>query len=1009
MADTTRSRRTAGLTLALGLVLGGANESAAAPPVDFLRDVMPVLQKHCLSCHGPTKQKSGLRLDRKAAALKGGSGHGPAIVAGKSAESPLVRFAAGLDDELVMPPNDDNVRTLSDAEVATLRAWVDAGAPWPEPSVTTDDDPTARWAFAPLTRPDAPAEPGTEYGPVRNPIDAFLAARLRAKGLKPAAEADRRTLIRRLTFDLTGLPPTPEEVEAFERDPAPHAYERLVDRLLASPHLGERFARLWLDVAHYGESHGFGMDRPRQNAWPYRDYLVAAFNADTPYARFVQEQIAADALFPNRPETTPALGFAAAGPFNQSALAEQVDGTDCKRIALNLDRDDMVASVASTFLSLTVHCARCHDHKFDPIPQADYYRLQAVFAGVGRAERTFDADPAVAARRKVLTLEQEALARNPELPPVSADEARRLDDDRRAWEARVRHDLRGWTLLNPSILAAANGTTRVRQADGSYLATGSSPATETDTLTLADLPPGTTALRLELLPDPSLPGKGPGRADNGNVHITEIKAFALDGGDPAPVALKDPTADFSQPDWEVAKAFDGNASTGWGIHPEEGKPHAAVFALAKPWDGGSSAVLRLVVEQQHGRRHTLGRFRLWAYSRPDPSRFPALPSDALAALGVPESARTPAQKLLLSRHHRRLDLDARLAALPKPGRVFAIAGEFPAFRNYKPVSEPVPIRVLRRGDLKQPLDPVSPGALSAVRATTAEFSLPDLKDEKARRAAFARWLTEGANPLTWRSAVNRVWQWHFGAGLVATPNDFGRHGARPSHPELLDWLAATLRDNGSLKALHRLIVTSDAYRRSSVAAGTSDDTDNRLLARMNLLRLDAEQLRDALLCISGRLDPAMGGPSAVQFVLNDPNKEVAPQIDYASFDPDTPASSRRGVYRFLFRNINDPLLEAFDAADPSLSTPRRNVTITPQQSLALWNNRFVLRQCEHLAARLEREAPDLPSRLDRAGRLAWGRPLDADEARVLRAHAERHGLASACRLIVNAHDFVFIH
>ncbi len=290
--------------------------------------------------------------------------------------------------------------------------------------------------------------------------------------------------------------------------------------MLASPRLGERFARHWLDVVHFGESNGFGMDRPRYNAWPYRDYLIAAFNADTPYARFVQEQVAADALFPNEPTKIPALGLAAAGPFNQSALAEQVDGTDCKKIALNLDRDDMVSSIAATFLSLTVHCARCHDHKFDPISQADYYRLQAVFAGVGRTDREFDADPKIAALRLRLQTERAALDKNPDAP---SDDPGRLAAARDRWEADALASLRGWTTLNPSVIATEHGTTLVRQADGSFLATGANPTTETYTLTFADVPPGTSALRLEVLPDPSLPARsGTRRERQPSSHRVEI-------------------------------------------------------------------------------------------------------------------------------------------------------------------------------------------------------------------------------------------------------------------------------------------------------------------------------------------------------------------------------------------------------------------------------------------------------------------------------------------------------
>jgi hypothetical protein len=981
--------------------------SPAPRDADFAREVFPILERHCLRCHGPEKQRSGLRLDARASALKGGDAFGPAILPGKAADSPLIRLVAGLEEGLVMPPRDDDERTLSNAEIAVLRTWIDGGATWPDGVGASSDDPARHWAFQPLRRPTVRQ---SEKEP--NPIDVFINTRLQKERIRPGPEADRRTLIRRITFDLTGLPPTPEEIDTFERDPETDAYERLVDRLLASPRYGERWARHWLDIAHYGESNGFGMDRPRFNAWPYRDYVIAALNADTPYARFVEEQLAADVLSPDKPWLTPALGFAAAGPFNQSALAEQVDDTECKRIALNLDRDDMVSSIAATFLSVTVHCARCHDHKFDPIPQRDYYRLQASFAGIGRTERGFDQNRLVDARRRELSAWKAALDKDPDASPSSNEDQIALQSHRADWESRLIAEVGNWTILRPAKVDSG-GVTLKPQTDGSILAEGPNPEQATYSLAISDIPAGLTALRVEVLPDPTLPGKGPGRAENGNLHLTEIKAF-LDStkNTSRPLKLQNPTADFNQEGWGVATTLDGDPSTGWGIHPAEGQPHAAVFELAEDVRLSPGETLRVVLEQHHGRKHTIGRWRLSSSSRPRPARYTKASAapDVLAALSVPASQRTPAQEAILSRAQRRAFLDAQLGLLPEPSRVYAIAPDFPAFRNYKPPKGTLAIHVLKRGDVRNPLEAVSPGGLSCLPGLSSELGLASPQDEGARRAALARWITHRDNALAWRSIVNRVWHWHFGRGLVDTPNDLGRMGGRPSHPELLDWLAATFRDEGgSLKALHRQIVTSAVYRRTSRAEpGPQSDSDNRLLARMNRTRLDAEEIRDSLLAVSGRLDPAMGGPPAMQFVFNDPNKEVSPLINYSAFDPDSPASRRRGIYRFLVRNINDPLLEAFDAADPSLSTPRRNVTITPQQSLALWNNRFVLRSCEHLVARLDREATGAASRIDRACRLLWGRSPSAEEAVLLRQYAERHELTNACRLMVNANDFLFV-
>lgn len=375
----------------------------ASGSVDFVRDVQPIFAKSCYSFHGPQKQKSDYRLDVRQVALRGGS-TGGAIVAGHSSDSKLIQYVAGLDEETVMPPKGDR---LSADQIALLRAWIDQGARWPDGADAKVAD-QEHWSLKPLVRPAIPQP--KDAAAVRTPIDAFILAKLEARGMALSPPADKRTLIRRVTYDLIGLPPTPADVAAFLADESPGAYEALVDRLLASPRYGERWARHWLDVAHYADSHGFGMDRPRPNAWPYRDYVIHSFNADKPYARFVQEQVAGDALYPDDPQATIALGFIAAGPWNQSPIAEQMDEVDCKKIAQVIDRDDMVTTVMSTFVSTTVQCARCHNHKFDPVSQQEYYNLQSIFAGVDRVERPYDADPAVHVRRQRLLKQRAALA-----------------------------------------------------------------------------------------------------------------------------------------------------------------------------------------------------------------------------------------------------------------------------------------------------------------------------------------------------------------------------------------------------------------------------------------------------------------------------------------------------------------------------------------------------------------------------------------------------------------------
>ena len=995
------------LSLCLGLALTSATHAGAkdVANIDFFETkIRPVLVEHCYECHAGPKARGGLALDSRDAMLLGGD-NGPALIPGKADDSLLIRSILHARPELKMPKKKAK---LEDAVIADFARWVNAGAPFPVKRVSKDDPRSLDWwSLKPIIRPMIPSPKGR--GEEMGAIDAFILAKLREKGLQPSKEADRRTLIRRLTFDLHGLPPTPEEIDAFVKDGEPRAYERLVDRLLASPRYGERWARHWLDVVHYGESNGFGMDRPRFNAWPYRDYIIKAFNDDKPYARFVEEQLAADVLFPEEASAIAALGFGVAGPFNQSALVEQVDGTDCRKIAQNLDRDDIVTSVGSTFLSMTVHCARCHAHKFDPISQRDYYRMQAVFAGVGRAERPLELDSVAAARRKDLLQKQALLAKDEAAQPFAPDELEAIALGQRRWEKTASQ----WQTLMNLEAKSEHGTTFSVQKDGSLRCGGPRPERDTYHFSTKINPAGPiTAVRLEVLADGAFPKRGPGRQENGNLHLSEFRV-EVNG---VKVPIKKATADFNQDGWDITKAIDGNPATAWGIFPQVGKSHQAVFEFKEPIKTAGTLVFHL--DQLHGGGHLIGRPRLSVSTDAAPQLANPMSPELQAAFAIPVERRTKEQTEALARHYHRIYIDEQLAALPAPGKVWALANDFPAFRNYRAPKEPALIHILRRGDIKQPQDAVSPGALDCVTALKGDFNiLPSppgrgAGGEGLRRAALAKWLTDPANPLTWRSIVNRVWHYHFGQGIVNTPNDLGRMGSLPSHPELLDWLAVEFRDGGgSFKKLHRLIVTSAAYRQVTTHddANAKRDADNRYLWRMNRGRLDAEMLRDTLLAVSGKLDLKMGGPSAMQFDFKDPNKEVSPQISYDKFDPDSPASYRRCVYRFIFRNVNDPLLETFDAVDPSMSMAKRNVTITPLQALVLYNNRFVLRQCEHLAARLEREARDVSGRIDRACRLTMGRAPTREEAELLTAYANRHGLANACRVLLNCNDFLFVH
>ncbi len=874
--------------------------------------------------------------------------------------------------------------------------------------VSTNAD---HWAYRPLAAPPVPDFPAGSR-PSTNPVDSFIAAKLAEHGLTPAPEADRRTLLRRVSFDLIGLPPTPEELRAFLADTSTNAYERVVDRLLASPRYGERWARHWMDAAHFAETHGHDQDRIRTNAWPYRDYLIASFNDDKPYTRFVREQVAGDVLFPADPQATVALGFIAAGPWDESSLRDIREDTLDRQVARYLDRDDMLTTVMQTFASTTVQCARCHDHKFDPVSQRDYYALQAVFAGVDRANRVFDADPQVHVRRQDLMRKRRRVKQNDRALLLSAETSRAVTE----WEERRAAHPVTWSTVDAQTFVSVGGATLTKQADGSLLAIGTRPDRDTYTISARSPLAGITGIRLEVLPDASLPHQGPGRNENGNFHLSEFQLLTFEPGAKAAreIPLANPSADFDQQDWGIARALDGDEKTAWGIHPREGEAHQAVFELKEPLALPPGTTLVFVLKQLHGEGHLIGRPRLAVTDARTSLRV--LPTELTAIVALPIAQRTDDQRALLAADvlGERIRLD--LAALPPPSLVYAAANDFEPDASLKPSGVPRVVNLLKRGEITKPMEVISPGTLSCVTALPARFELADPADEGARRAALASWLTAKENPLTWRSIVNRVWHHHFGRGLVDTPNDFGRMGGTPSHPELLDWLAVWFRDDakGSFKELHRLLVTSATYRQSATVVNRKSeivnppDPGNRFLAHMNRIRLDAECVHDAVLQVSGRLDLHMGGPSDRQFDLQ-PGIHVTPRVDYTKFEVDGDAGRRRSVYRFLFRTLPDPFMEALDCPAGDQLTPARNNSVTVQQALALWNNAFVARNAEHFAARLEREAQTPEARIRRAFELVFGREASAEELTEFTGHTRQYGLANCCRLLFNANEFVFVN
>ena len=967
----------------------------------FREQIAPILEKRCVSCHSAKVAKGGLSLDSRAALFKGGDG-GPPVEPGRPDESLLIEKIQGTKPE--MPKSGD---PLVKPEVDVLRRWITEGARWPEGLTLVDRkfDGETWWAFRPLTHPPLPKI--SDAGWCRNSLDMFILQGLRSAGMTPSAEADRRTLIRRLSFDLTGLPPTPEEVAAFEADASPDAYEKQVDRLLASPAYGERWARHWLDVVHYGDTHGYDKDKRRDHAWPYRDYVIGSFNQDLPYARFLKEQVAGDILFPDDPRSTIATGFLAAGPWDFVGNVELREGTVDKEKTRLIDRDDMLSNVVTTFQSLTIGCARCHDHKFDPIPQRDYYRLQAVFSGIDRGDRPYSpsdrpARQAEFAKRKA-NLNARLTKIDREIDALTSLGLKQINE-------RITLIVDQLTALPPSSRALPPSS----PTNGFHSSIFDKP--DSSAWVQVDLGRSYPLDEVRLIPArpvdfPDTPGFGFPRRYR--VEVSDDPSFKQD----ATLVESDEIADAERvADEPLVIPIGGRSARYVRVSAARLWKRSGdyVFALAEleaisqrvnRAEGSKVASSGSIEAGRWSTKHLVDGFDSRS-KRPDatgPSvarrsellrdlrRFQR---DRRAKIG----AATPIA-LRSKRDGIRADLivlDASEATSIQGPLVYAV----------RPIP-PRPIRVLARGDVEKPGEVVGPGTLSCLKELPSIF--PESAEEGTRRAALGEWLARLDNPLTWRSIVNRVWQYHVGKGLVDTPGDFGRNGSKPSHPELLDWLAAEFRDGGgSLKSLHRLIVLSSFYRQSSadVPRFSKLDGDNRKLWRMNRRRLEAEAVRDSVLAVVGTLDCRMQGPAFEPFRFKD---DHSPIYDHNAIDRVlAPENRRRSVYRFTVRSVPHPFLECLDAADPNIATPTRSTTVTPLQALALWNDPFILDQAEAFARRVGSPGGSTEASVDRAVRLAFGRPPRPDEARALAKLARSRGLASVCRLLLNTNEFLFV-
>ena len=923
------------------------------------------------------------------------------VVPGDTAKSALFHRITAADADDRMPPP-EAPKPLTDAEKDILVRWIAEGAPW-----------SGHWAFEPLAHPEPPAIDGDTWS--RTPIDHFIRKAQVERGLAPSPEADRRTLIRRLSFDLLGLPPTPEQVAAFESDTRPDAYERLVDDLLASPRYGERWARHWLDVAHYGDTHGYDKDKRRNNLWPYRDYVIHALNEDKPYGQFIREQIAGDALYPADPQATVALGFLAAGPWDFVGHVELREGTIDKEITRNLDRDDIVTTVMATLDSLTVGCARCHDHKFDPIKQEDYYSLQAVFAGVDRADRAYDDDPAIHQRRQAFAAERDRLQRiddriRKQMRQMKTPELDALDAALKPLEARLNELKKTDSPTNGyhSAIEAKQDVTKWVQVDlGAPLPVERVRLISARPVDFTDTPgfgfPIRFKMEASLEPDFASPvmlldqtqEDHPARTDQpfelatNNVEARYVRVTAT--------RLWKRVEDyvFALAEMEVY-------SNGENVARDK-----AVTALDSI-DAGRWRTKNLV--DGFDSHHRVGDI---VSDDPQKAAIASL-EKAAAALNAERDALklgmlTDAERAEFAANTAALaEANAAWDALPEPKMVYAATSHYRREGNFAPPEGIRPIHLLLRGSEKTPGPLVGPGTVGCLPDMESRFDLPEGHDESARRAALAQWLTREENVLTWRSIVNRVWHYHFGQGIVATPNDFGRMGAPPAHPELLDWLAGSFLEHGqSLKWLHKEIVTSATYRQASSYndAFNTIDGSNQHLWHMNRRPLEAEALRDTILAVSGKLDLTMGGPGVDFFVFED---DHSPRYKYAEYDPADPAGFRRSIYRFVVRSVPDPFMTSMDCADPSQSVPVRNETLTAIQALSLLNNPAIVRQAAFFAERLEAEAPALPEQMVEAYALALNRAPTTEELATLTPYAEQYGLAAACRLILNSNEFMFV-
>jgi hypothetical protein len=977
-----------GLLLVIAAAALPASATAAGP--DFNRDVRPILSNRCFKCHGPDEanQEAGLRLDHREAAIQELDSGERAIVPGHADSSELVARIMSDDPALVMPPPHTKV-SLSADEKRMLAAWVEAGAAY-----------APHWAFLPPVKPEPPAV--RDEGRGKNPIDRFVLARLEAEGFAAAQPADSATLCRRVHLDLVGLPPSPDELAAFLADESPDAYEQLVDRLLASPRYGERWARKWLDLARYADTNGYEKDRPR-TIWPYRDWVIRSLNDDLPFDQFTIRQIAGDML----PE--PVIDDLVATGFHRNTMLNEEGGIDPLEFRY-LAVVDRVGTTGTAWLGLTTACAQCHTHKYDPLTHTDYFSLFALLNNADEPEWIIPSEERsqrlTTTRAKVESLWEELPGHWPAPGPAAnqlagssepggepGDAGRRavnLAERFDAWSRAESARAVNWQVVRPDALESSMPHLVVLD-DGSVLASGDQTKSDVYTISLPRVGKPVKAIRLEVLPHESLPDWGPGlcayEGPRGDFFLSEFEVRVPPKAARIEVAKASEscggTAAHGKGVSGAAAATDGVMSSGWSANGRQGRAEAAVFELAQPIAAGDPIVVTLRFERHFA--CPLGRFRL-SVSDADGAEARGHSAEVEAALTkAPQSRSSEEREALLRRFlstapevSDRVKEIERLEATLRGGLSTLVMQE-------RPKDNPRPTHRHHRGEFTQPEEKVSP----AVPAF-----LPQLPaDAPADRLALAKWLVSPTNPLTARVTVNRQWQAFFGRGIVATVEDFGYQGDLPSHPELLDWLAVSFREpveagglGWSLKQLHRLIVTSNTYRQDSTVTPplAARDPQNLLLARGPRVRLEAEVIRDSMLKAAGLLSTKMDGPG-----VRPPQPDGVTEVAYGAptWQPSQGEDRyRRGIYTFQKRTAPFAFTTTFDGPSGEACIARREVSNSPLQALTLLNDPMFVEIAQALGRLAATAGPDDAARFDLLARRLFSRSLEADEAALFAAY-----------------------